>query len=642
MDSPSEKGGRRISTRIVFTAAGLCAAALLWRFAAAPAFRAMPDDYRYVADVVSYDDWFDEDSGVFSGPLKSESRLTCYRIGEEDGAATLSCLSQLFSSETGRPALTIERRYAIDPGSWEHVPGNPAADRSREGSLFAPPGLDVGDRFTYWHPTYDAAAGMNFAGEESLLGLRVFRYVADFGEERIDQTEALAHLNEVGRTRGVAVRPELEVWVEPKTGTLVKHLERGEAYYYDLETGEALAPLERYSTRSSVLSVVEQVERVRGELVWRWVIDWAAPLALLLAAGATLIFGCTQCREEYRRLAVRWVPAAALGGTLVASMFGAYAMHDAFARRSDSRMSADAARVSDALFSRLSVYANVLYGARGLFYASDSVSRSEWSAYSRSLNLRSLYPGVLGVGFALLVPDWRLAQHEGNVRAEGYPGYNVRPQSPSRSLYSPVVFLEPHDSENAHELGNDLLADPVRRVAMERARDEDAVVASSLIHLARENGEAIDPGFGLFLPVYGPGDSATLAGRRESIMGYAFSQFRTYRLVEDSMTDNDYALRFEVFAGENETREARRLFDSDPTAILRVDRAIVETVDVFGTPWTLRFSGLSGYGLTTFERMLPWLTLALGTLFSVGLYAALVFSGRSRLMACNACPPFRA
>jgi CHASE1-domain containing sensor protein len=627
----------RLSRRAASAALGLVVLAALWVIFVRPTLGALPADFRYEADVVAYDDWFDESSRVFSGPLKTESRLTCDRLDSGGAAATVDCRSQLISNSTDRPSFTVERRYAIDQRTWAHLADAGDADRPRGGYLFGHPDMEIGEAFTYWHPPYDAPAQMSYRGEEWLLGLHVYRYEANFGDEPIDQTSSFEHLRDVGVTRGVAVRPELEVWIEPTTGLLIKHVERGESYYYDLQTGKTIAPLDRYERRSSVLSVVNLVDRAEREIVHRLAWGWGPPILLLLAALAVTLWGCASCREEYRRRAFRWLPISVLFATIVAAAACSYTVHDALRRRSDSRMSADAAKISDAVFARLSVYANVLYGARGLFYASDSVARSEWAAYARSLNVRTLYPGVSGVGYSLLIPDWKLAAHEANVRAEGFRDYAVWPRTPARELYSATVFLEPRTEENLAALGEDMMAEPVRAAAMERARDEDAVAASGLVHLARLAGQDVDPGFVLFLPVYGPGDTATVEGRRDAVVGYAFSPFHSYRFAEDAIARNDYALRFEIFAGKEATRENRRLFDSDPTASLRASRWIQETVDVFGEPWTLRFSGEDGYGLSSFERSMPWLVFGAGLLFSALLYAALVTMARGRLA--TMCPP---
>ena len=98
-------------------------------------------------------------------------------------------------------------------------------------------------------------------------------------------------------------------------------------------------------------------------------------------------------------------------------------------------------------------------------------TRSGWRTYVESLQIDQSYPGIQGIGFAKRIPPAELDRHERQVRAEGFPAYQVRPPG-KRDEYAPVIFLEPFSGRNLRSFGFDMLSEPVRREAKERAHHE--------------------------------------------------------------------------------------------------------------------------------------------------------------------------
>ena len=88
-----------------------------------------------------------------------------------------------------------------------------------------------------------------------------------------------------------------------------------------------------------------------------------------------------------------------------------------------------------AIGRRTEAYIDLLYSTRGLFYASKSVERDEWSRYVNGIRIQKNYEGVQALGYAERVePGGR----ESFFRDNGLPG--LRPDlSPGgeRSVYFP-------------------------------------------------------------------------------------------------------------------------------------------------------------------------------------------------------------
>ena len=150
---------------------------------------------------------------------------------------------------------------------------------------------------------------------------------------------------------------------------------------------------------------------------------------------------------------------------------------------------------------RLDAYALILRGAAGLFAARDTVSRAEWRAYVDTLRPHQSVPGVQGIGFSQVIPPAQLPRHLAAVRAEGFPQYTVRPPG-VRDLYTSIIYLEPFRDRNLRAFGFDMFSEPVRRTAMEQARDSGEASLSGKVELVQETATAVQPGTLMYFPVY--------------------------------------------------------------------------------------------------------------------------------------------
>ncbi len=133
--------------------------------------------------------------------------------------------------------------------------------------------------------------------------------------------------------------------------------------------------------------------------------------------------------------------------------------------------------------ARLTGYVQVLRGVVGLFDASVTVSRQEFSRYVAASQLELGYPGIQGVGFSAFVPAAQKAEHVAAVRREGFPDYDIRPGG-ERGFYTAVVYVEPFAGRNLRAFGYDMAPDPVRWAAAERARDQGLETLSGRVTTA--------------------------------------------------------------------------------------------------------------------------------------------------------------
>ena len=143
-----------------------------------------------------------------------------------------------------------------------------------------------------------------------------------------------------------------------------------------------------------------------------------------------------------------------------------------------------------ALVLRLQAYEQTLQGASAFFAANETVSRTDWGSYVGGLQLDRYLPGIQGTGFALLVRPEERHTHEAGVRGEGFPSYHIHPEG-TREIYSSIVYMEPFGGRNLRAFGYDMYSDPVRREAMERARDTGKLALSGRVILVQETDSGI-------------------------------------------------------------------------------------------------------------------------------------------------------
>jgi PAS domain S-box-containing protein len=182
--------------------------------------------------------------------------------------------------------------------------------------------------------------------------------------------------------------------------------------------------------------------------------------------------------------------------------------------------------------TRLHVHAFLLRTGAALFAASDTVIRKEWKNFYKNSKINKNLPGIQGLGFALLIPKNRLQQHLNQIRNEGFPKYSISPAG-EREIFTSIIYLEPFFGRNLRAFGYDMFTEPIRRQAMEHARDLDIASLSGKVTLEQETNKDIQAGALMYVPVYKNGMSTnTIEERRKAIKGWVFSPYRMNDLMQ--------------------------------------------------------------------------------------------------------------
>jgi PAS domain S-box-containing protein len=214
------------------------------------------------------------------------------------------------------------------------------------------------------------------------------------------------------------------------------------------------------------------------------------------------------------------------------------------------------------LLFRLQTHSQVLRGAAAFVEASDEVRRDEWQSYVRNLQLDKTLPGIQATGFSRMIQPSDKAAHEQAVRNEGFPNYAIKPEG-AREQYSSIVFLEPFSETNQRAFGYDMFSEPVRRLAMTRARDTGETALSGKIILLQENEALPQPGFLLYIPVYQSGrPHGSIEERRAALRGFSYAAFRAGDLLGSIFNPDNKDVEIELY--DTAVAPENLLFDSHP------------------------------------------------------------------------------
>lgn len=278
------------------------------------------------------------------------------------------------------------------------------------------------------------------------------------------------------------------------------------------------------------------------------------------------------------------------------------------------------------LITRMDHYEQVLRGGAALFAATGMPSREEWRAYVERLELDQTLPGILGTGFALMVPPAARDAHERSIRAEGFADYAITPPG-NRDMLSSIVYLEPFAGRNLRAFGYDMFSDPIRREAMERARDTGQPALSQKVTLVQETVSGAQPGFLIYFPVYNTAlPTDTITARRAALIGFVYSPFRSFDLMEGTFNVPGQIVEVELFDGEPAPENL--LYASQGAE--RTARHVTDMpLDLGGHLWVARFRSSARLEASTQSNQ-PKLILFGGLALDLLLFSVLYMNARHR------------
>ncbi len=251
--------------------------------------------------------------------------------------------------------------------------------------------------------------------------------------------------------------------------------------------------------------------------------------------------------------------------------------------------------------TRMAKYEQLLQGAAAFFDASPNVDRQTWAKFVGKLELERNFKGIQGLGYAEAVLQKERRNHENRVKQEGFPDYRIRPDG-IRSLYTPIVFIEPFDDRNKKAFGFDMYSEESRRETMTQAAYTSRATLTPKIRLIQSEENESRSGFIMFFPVYKQGVSLkTKEERISALKGFVYAPFFVDKLMDGVLGARFIKVRFKLYDGDKKTEESL-LYSMDSGKDEVVMRHESE-IEMLGRIWSLAFTASSEFRNTASIQM---------------------------------------
>ncbi len=318
------------------------------------------------------------------------------------------------------------------------------------------------------------------------------------------------------------------------------------------------------------------------------------------------------------------LPWLVLAVSAVCTLLAWQVLREATAARARAQFDSHVQRATREIELRMRAYEQTLHGAAGLFGASRKLERLDWRNYVSNLKIEKYYPGIQAIGYADALTQNDLPGFLAAIRSDVAAGYTIYPAG-TRTTYAPIRYIEPFTGTNIRALGFDMYAEPVRKAAMDQARDSgDAVLSGKITLIQDESNIESQSGSLLYVPVFRHGlPTSTRAERQAALLGFVYAAFRMKDLMSEVLRSHAGDIDIEIFDGPN-ARHETLLFDGDATLHAGAQQYPTplhsqQQISVAKRSWTLAFAAHPDY-LSNVYGITPTLALLGGGSISLLLF----------------------
>ena len=295
-------------------------------------------------------------------------------------------------------------------------------------------------------------------------------------------------------------------------------------------------------------------------------------------------------------------------------------------RLAETSFVAEADQLADTIRQRMLQYELSLRGGVALHSAAaDTPTPRQWRGYVEGLDIAAQLPGLQGLGYVASLTPESLKALQLQRRADGQGLFALSPRG-VRPHYGAIVYFEPEDASTREVIGYDQYSDPVRRAAMDAARDSGEVRLSAPLTLHQGSAGVL-----MFAAVY---RTARLpdgrANRQDALVGWVFAPFRSSEFLQRSGIPVSERLAFRIVdVTDGGARPVLAsdgyLHDADGTPLHSV------TQSLYGRIWRYDFQPVGTLTSPGMDELR--ITLAAGVLAALLMFAVVMTLARTQSRA---------
>lgn len=276
---------------------------------------------------------------------------------------------------------------------------------------------------------------------------------------------------------------------------------------------------------------------------------------------------------------------------------------------------------------RMSRYEDALRsGGAAIHSQGHDINLFGWKRFARSLDLKSRYKGINGIGVVYHIRPQELEAYLLKMRADR-PNYYIHPKHDSDEHW-PITYIEPV-SINKEAVGLDLAFEKNRLRAAKIARNTGETQITGPIVLVQD--EEKTPGFLQFVPMYTRDNLKNELDRRKHFVGHVYAPFIMSNLIEGVLDKNNRTLIFSIYD------DGMKLYDEIKTVSEEGNAhnpIFYDETDVpmYGRIWTFKVQANSQFYATTVSYQ-SLIILVGGGIIDTLLLVVFIFVLRSRRKA---------
>lgn len=152
--------------------------------------------------------------------------------------------------------------FGFDPETRQILSGEKApADKT---VFFIAPNSPTKESYFGFFPGHENIFDFSFVGEESINGVLAYLYESTARVEHNENSSnpPLASDGAYGASSDITIR----LWVEPKTGTIIKYEDQAEGFYTDLATGEKIQVYTKWGDAFDEQTIAARVKQFKQVL----------------------------------------------------------------------------------------------------------------------------------------------------------------------------------------------------------------------------------------------------------------------------------------------------------------------------------------------------------------------------------------
>ncbi len=184
-------------------------------------------------------------------------------------------------SLTGEILFELNQNFTIDRKTRVNIEGQ--SDEQGNASILFPPNPTKKDIF-FWPIEMGAPTTLVFTGIEKINDLTVYHYQTK--NAVINDTAGFVDLPLVPEKYKALSRVNIDVYVEPKTGTIINHEDSGVSYYAN-DNNEVVWDMDQWSNKYNEPTIADRVKEARSKINKFLVIEWVIPIVFVVS-GITL------------------------------------------------------------------------------------------------------------------------------------------------------------------------------------------------------------------------------------------------------------------------------------------------------------------------------------------------------------------